>query len=94
MTTALRQVGQLHRARLAVDNGAPADEAAKTVVPFGFGRQSAIARMLRMWTSARLLRAMAQLADAALETRRHSDRAAVIAHRALLALAVNAKGRR
>jgi hypothetical protein len=36
---------------------------------------------------------MAQLADAALETRRQSDMAAVIAHRALLALAVNAKGR-
>jgi DNA polymerase-3 subunit delta len=93
MTTALRQVGQLHRARLAVDNGAPADEAAKTVAPFGFSRQSAIARMLRVWTSARLLRAMAQLADAALETRRQSDMAAVIAHRALLALAVNAKAK-
>jgi DNA polymerase III subunit delta len=91
MTTALRQVGQLHRARLAVDNGAPADESAKIVAPFGFGRQNAIAHMLRVWTSARLLRAMAQLADAALETRRQSDRAAVIAHRALLALAVNAK---
>ncbi len=49
--------------------------------------------MLRMWTSARLLRAMAQLADAALETRRQSDMAAVIAHRALLALAVNAKAK-
>jgi DNA polymerase-3 subunit delta len=46
-----------------------------------------------MWTSARLLRAMAQLADAALETRRQSDMAAVIAHRALLALAVNAKAK-
>jgi len=93
MTTALRQVGQLHRARLAVDNGAPPDEAAKTVAPFGFSRQNAIARMLRVWTSARLLRAMAQLADAALETRRQSDMAAVIAHRALLALAVNAKAK-
>lgn len=93
MTAALRQVGQLHRARVAVDDGAAPEEAANSIVPFGFGRKNAIARMLRMWTSARLLRAMTQLADAALETRRQSDVAAVIAHRALLALAVNAKGK-
>ncbi|HEY7243572.1 MAG TPA: DNA polymerase III subunit delta [Xanthobacteraceae bacterium] len=93
MTTALRQVGQLHRARLAIDNGATPDEAVSSIVPFGFGRKGAIARMLRMWTSARLLRAMTQLADQALQARRQSDMAAVIAHRALLAVAVNASSK-
>ncbi len=93
MTTALRQVAQLHRAGLAIDNGATADEAANSVVPFGFARKEAIARILRMWSSARLLRVMAQLAEAALEVRRQSGMAAVIAHRALLAVAVNAKGK-
>jgi hypothetical protein len=34
---------------------------------------------------------MAQLADAALDARRQSDLAGVIAHRALLALAANAR---
>jgi DNA polymerase-3 subunit delta len=44
-----------------------------------------------MWTSPRLARAMTQLADAALDARRQSAMAAVIAQRALLALAVNAR---
>jgi DNA polymerase III subunit delta len=92
MTTALRHIGQLHRARLAVDDGVPPEEAARSMTPFGsFERKAETARVLGMWTSARLHRAMTQLADAALEARRHSDLAALLTQRALFAVAVNAK---
>jgi DNA polymerase-3 subunit delta len=91
LTTALRHIGQLHRARLAVDDGVPPDEAARTITSFGsFERKAETARVLGMWTSARLQRAMTQLADAALEARRHSDLAALLTQRVLFAVAVNA----
>jgi DNA polymerase-3 subunit delta len=92
MSAALRQVAQLHKARLAVEDGVPVSEAAGGIQPFvHFSRKAAIETALNIWTSARLGRAMTQLADAALETRRQSAMAAVIVHRALLALAVNAR---
>ena len=46
---------------------------------------------LKTWTSARLERAMAELAEAALEARRQSAMAELIAQRALLALAIKAR---
>jgi DNA polymerase III subunit delta len=92
VSTALRHVAQLHKARLAVEDGAPVGAAAEAVAPFvRFDRKAAIEAALRTWTAARLARAMTQLADATLETRRQSATAGVIAQRALLALAVNAR---
>jgi DNA polymerase III subunit delta len=92
VSAALRQVAQLHRARLAVEEGASVDEAAGGIQPFvHFSRKAAVEAALRAWTSGRLERAMAQLAEAALEARRQSGVAEVIAQRALLALAVNAR---
>jgi DNA polymerase III subunit delta len=92
MSAALRQVAQLHKARLAMEEGASLDEAAAGVAPFvHFSRKAALEAALAIWTSPRLARAMSQLADAALETRRQSAMAGVIAQRALLALAVNAR---
>jgi DNA polymerase III subunit delta len=92
MSAALRQVAQLHKARLAVEDGVLVSEAAGGIAPFvHFSRKAALEAALNIWTSARLGRAMTQLADAALETRRQSAMAAVITHRALLALAVNAR---
>ena len=89
---ALRQVSQLHKARLAVEEGASVSEAAGGIQPFlHFSRKAAVEAALRTWTSARLERAMAQLAEAALEARRQSAMAEAIAQRALLALAVNAR---
>ena len=91
VSTALRQVAQLHKARLAVEDGASVGDAAGGI------RRSCISAAGRgrgragIWTSARLERAMAQLADAALEARRQTAMADVIAQRALLALAVNAR---
>jgi DNA polymerase-3 subunit delta len=92
VSTALRQIAQLHKARLAIEEGASVSAAAEGIAPFvPFSRKPAIEAALNTWTSARLARAMSQLAEAALETRRQSAMAGVIAQRALLALAVNAR---
>jgi DNA polymerase-3 subunit delta len=87
---ALRQVAQLHKARLAVDAGASVDEAVGGTYVH-FSRKPAVVAALKMWTSARLERAMARLAEAALETRRQSAAGEMITQRALLALAVNVR---
>jgi DNA polymerase III subunit delta len=92
VSAALRQVAQLHRARLAVDEGASVGQAMEGIQPFvHFSRKAAVETALRNWTSARLERAMTQLAEAALETRKQPALAEVIAQRTLLALAVNAR---
>jgi DNA polymerase-3 subunit delta len=92
LTAALRQVAQLHKARLALEDGASLGDAAGGIQPFlHFSRRSTVEAALRMWTSSRLERAMTQLADAALDARRQSALADVIARRTLLALAMNAK---
>ena len=95
VSAALRQVAQLHKARLAV-------EPARRFGQRGAGgiRRSCISaastrsrRRCKTWTSPRLERAMEQLADAALETRRQPGMADAIAQRTLLSLAVNARRR-
>jgi DNA polymerase III subunit delta len=92
VSTALRQVTQLHRARLAVEDGASVSEATGVIQPFvHFSRKAAVEAVLRSWTSARLERAMAQLAEALLESRKQAGLADVIAQRTLLSLAVNAR---
>ena len=92
VSTALRQVTQLHRARLAVEDGASVSEATGVIQPFvHFSRKAAVEAALRSWTSARLERAMAQLAEALLESRKQAGLADVIAQRTLLSLAVNAR---
>jgi DNA polymerase-3 subunit delta len=94
VSTALRQVAQLHKARLAVDAGASVSDAAGGIQPFlHFSRRAAVEAALKAWTSARLERAMAQLAEATLETRKQTALADVIAERSLLAIAVNARRR-
>jgi len=92
VSAALRQVAQLHRARLAVEEGASVGEAAEGIQPFvHFSRKAAVETALGSWTSVRLARAMAQLADAALEARKQPAIAEAIAQRTLLALAVAAR---
>jgi DNA polymerase III subunit delta len=92
VSTALRQVTQLHKARLAVEDGASVSEATGVIQPFvHFSRKAAVEAALRSWTSARLERAMAQLAEALLESRKQAGLADVIAQRTLLSLAVNAR---
>jgi DNA polymerase-3 subunit delta len=92
LSAALRQVAQLHRARLSIDEGASVGEAVDGIQPFvHFSRKSAVETALRTWTAARLERAMTQLAEAALEARRQPALAEPLAQRTLLSLAVNAR---
>ena len=85
-----RQLAQLHKARLAVEDGS---DIRKALFPMhvNFRREALVEAALKAWTAARLVRAMTQLADAALETRRQPALADSLTHRALLSLAVSAR---
>ena len=94
ISSAIRHVANLHKMRLAVDGGNSADFAMKRgAPPVHFTRQKAVGDALRVFTAARLLRAMAALAEASLEARRNAALAETIAQRALLSIAVNARRR-
>jgi DNA polymerase-3 subunit delta len=58
-----------------------------------FSRHKAVGEALRAWSAARLLRAMALLAEASLDTRRSAALAEAIAQRTLLSIAVGARRR-
>jgi DNA polymerase III subunit delta len=87
---AQRQVAQLHKWRSAAGDGARINVEA-LMPPVHFSRKAAVESALRSWTAERLLRAMSQLADTALESRRQSALADTIVQRALLSIAVNAR---
>jgi DNA polymerase-3 subunit delta len=89
---AQRHVAQLHKWRSAAGDKARIDVNA-LMPPVHFSRKASVETALRSWTADRLLRAMTQLADAALESRRQSSLAETIAQRALLQIAVNARKR-
>jgi DNA polymerase-3 subunit delta len=92
LSAALRQLAQLHRLRLAVDEGTPPASAVEGArPPLHFRRKPLMEAALKAWTSTRLLRVMQQLADAVLETRRQPALAGAITQRALLSIAVNAR---
>jgi DNA polymerase-3 subunit delta len=94
VSAAIRQVANLHKMRLAVDGGDSIDLAMKRgAPPVHFSREKVVSVALRTWTPARLLRAMAQLAEASLEARRNAALAETIAQRTLLSLAVSARRR-
>jgi DNA polymerase-3 subunit delta len=59
--------------------------------PVNFRRKDTIAAALKLWSAARLLVAMSELADAVLQSRRNADLADTIAERALLAIAANVR---
>ena len=91
---ALRQVAQLHRARLAVEGGASIDEAIASVLPgLHFRRKPLVEAAVSAWTAARLGRMMAQFAEASLDTRRRPELAEEVAQRALMNAAVMARRR-
>jgi DNA polymerase-3 subunit delta len=85
-----RQVAQLHKWRTAIEAGAGFSLDA-ALPPGAFRRKEAIGAALRLWTAAKLLGAMAELADVVLQSRRSSDLADTIAERALLAIAANVR---
>ncbi|AMN38698.1 DNA polymerase III subunit delta [Rhodoplanes sp. Z2-YC6860] len=92
VSTALRFVAQLHKARLALDAGDSTDEAMRAFIPpVHFTRRSAVEGALRNWTSPRLARAMEQLAETALNVRKTPALAEALAQRALLSIAMTAR---
>jgi len=94
VSASLRQVAQLHKMRLAIERGDNAKTAMmRSGPPVHFSREEKVGAALKLWTPARLLRAMQQLADATLDTRRQPALAEAIAQRVLLSLAVSARRR-
>ncbi|GAB1717775.1 MAG: DNA polymerase III, delta subunit [Nitrobacter sp.] len=94
ISAAQRQVAALHKAAFAMEAGASASSAAESGFPrLHFSRKAAVETALRNFSAARLIQVMEQLATAALDIRRQSSLAAVIAQRALMSIAVNARRR-
>jgi DNA polymerase III subunit delta len=94
ISAAIRQVASLHKMKLAVEGGDSIEFAMQRgAPPVHFTRQKLVADALRLWTPARLVRAMQQLAEASLDARRNAPLAEAIAQRTLLSLAVNARRR-
>jgi DNA polymerase-3 subunit delta len=96
MSAALRQVIQLHKARLGLDRGKSVDEALWSFVPpVHFRRKPLVEAALKVWTEPRLTRAMEQLAGTTLQMRSFrspvDDLATPLAHRALLSIAQSAR---
>jgi len=87
---AQRQVAQLHKWRMAIEAGTGFSIDA-ALPPAQFRRKKLVEAALKLWNAARLATAMADLADAVLASRRNSALDAIIAERALLAIAVNAR---
>ncbi len=87
---AQRQVAQLHKWKTAIEGGA-SSSFDSLMPPPNFRRRGHIEAALRLWSAARLLTAMTELADAVLLSRRSADLAATIVERALLAIAANAR---
>ncbi|HZS65451.1 MAG TPA: DNA polymerase III subunit delta [Xanthobacteraceae bacterium] len=93
-SAALRQLLQLHRMRLTVEAGRSAAQVVESVQPpLHFRRKPLIEAALRAWTADRLLQAMQQLAETALEIRRQPNLADAFALRAVLSLATAARRR-
>jgi len=88
---AQRQLAQLHKWRLAIEEGSPFSLDA-VQPPLHFRRRVVVEAALKVWSAARLAAVMAELAEAVLESRRRSALTDTIAERALLAIAT--QGRR
>ena len=94
ISAAQRQAAWLHKTSLAVAEGTPVSTLLDSGFPrLHFSRKPSVEVALRNFSAARLVGIIEQLATAALETRKQSALAAVIAQRALLSIAVNAKRR-
>jgi len=85
-------VAQLDKARLAIEGGSPLDQVVEDMrPPVHFSRKQRVEAALKAWTGARLQRAMADIAEAALEARRQPILAELIAQRTLMRLAETAR---
>jgi DNA polymerase-3 subunit delta len=86
-----RQLAQLHKWRTTIETGGPFS-LDNVQPPLHFRRKTLVEAALRAWSAARLGTAMADLAEAVLESRRKPALADIIAERTLLAIAT--QGRR
>jgi DNA polymerase-3 subunit delta len=94
ISAAQRHAAWLHKSALAIAEGTPASAVLDGGFPrLHFSRKPSVEAALRNFDAARLLVVIDQLATAALEMRKQATLAAVIAQRALLSIAVNAKRR-
>ncbi len=92
LRAALMHLQRLHRARLAMDRGISAAEAAKTArPPVFFRRVGAFARALTLWPAPALMAAMAAIAEAERACKRTGAPDGVICRNAVLALARRAR---
>lgn len=90
--SALRQVLDLHRAKLAIEAGEPMENAIGSFRPaVHFRRKPFVEAALRAWSSTRLASAMQQIAAAANESRKRPTLGDAIVERALLAVAQSAR---
>lgn len=89
---AQRQVAQLHKWRMAIEAGGGFSLDA-VQPPLHFRRKSEVDAALKLWNAPRLAAAMAELAEAVLESRRNSALADTIAERALLRISLQARRR-
>ncbi|QND73927.1 DNA polymerase III subunit delta [Tardiphaga robiniae] len=94
MMAAQRQAALLHKASLLVEAGSSASAAVESGFPrLHFSRKGAVEAALRNFSAQRLVNIIDQLAVAALDVRKHNALGAVIAQRALMSIAVNARRR-
>ena len=94
MFAAQRLAAQLHRARLAIDEGQPLQAACERALPrLHFSRKPLIEAALRNLSTDRLAQAIVQIGEATLEVRRRPQLAEASAQRVLMSIAVNARRR-
>ena len=94
IASAQRQAAWLHKSALSLGEGAPLSSLLEGGYPrLHFSRKPMVEIALRNLSVGRLAASIEQLATAALEMRKQTALAAVIAQRALLAIAVNARRR-
>jgi DNA polymerase-3 subunit delta len=94
ISAAQRQAAWLHKSALAVADGTPPSTLLDSGFPrLHFSRRGNVETALRSFSAARLVAIIDQFATAALEMRKQPALAAVIAQRALLSIAANAKKR-
>ncbi|MGM4930798.1 MULTISPECIES: DNA polymerase III subunit delta [unclassified Tardiphaga] len=94
MMAAQRQAALLHKASLLVEAGSSASAAVESGFPrLHFSRKGTVEAALRNFSAQRLVSIIDQLAVAALDVRKQNALGAVIAQRALMSIAVNARRR-
>jgi DNA polymerase-3 subunit delta len=94
MMAAQRQAALLHKASLLVEAGSSASSAVESGFPrLHFSRKGTVEAALRNFSTQRLVTIIDQLAVAALDARKQNALGAVIAQRALMSIAVNARRR-